>query len=87
MYILVELWFLLPNLCVLQLYVSSIVGASCGGLNEPEAWKLHVLGLCLGVCTFTCHGLCSFPRHGGSAFTRHGACIFTCHGGCLLHVI
>ena len=53
-YILVDLWFLFPNLCVSQLYVSSIVGAACGGLNEPEAWKLHVLGLCLGVCTFTC---------------------------------
>ena len=45
MYILVDLWFLFPNLCVSQLYVSSIVGSSCGGLNEPEAWKLHVLGL------------------------------------------
>ena len=54
MYMLVDLWFLFPNLCVSQLYVSSIVGAACGGLNEPEAWKLHVLGLCLGVCTFTC---------------------------------
>ena len=54
MYILVDLWFLFPNLCVSQLYVSSIVGAACGGLNEPEAWKLHALGLCLGVFTFTC---------------------------------
>ena len=36
MYILVDLWFLFPNLRVSQLSVSSIVGASCGGLNEPE---------------------------------------------------
>ena len=60
MCILFDLWFLLPNSCVLQLYASSIVGASCGGLDVSEAWKLLVLGFCLGVCTFICLGVCTF---------------------------